>query len=348
MENKEKNAKAKETLGNIWQKTQDVSKKAAGEISKGAKMISEKAKKDAYERRMKKYNPLFWEEFSSSEFKIPNIIKIVDEVIRKDIDVCEGAMGWIAVENDNGVLYLYDEFVEQSNIEFLPTPDCNQIYYMDRFNRNRFIQVDCIFERAHNEKIAELEQISYSLGAKSCLIEISESDRSKYAKNTQNSTAKSSDRSAQIKDNSFGSKENISVESSEEVFGESSSSRSGTARTYFEGSRDPIHPDLKWFRNDENILGLIKMRCSGSNGIISRKLTLSGSTSATMSHSTALTIDVLLEESVNVKKVKANNRDSFKRSATMIKKAENESNRLLIFDHRMIFHDKSILTRLKI
>ena len=47
MENKEKNVKTKETLGNIWHKTQDVSKKAAGEISKGAKIISEKAKRDA-------------------------------------------------------------------------------------------------------------------------------------------------------------------------------------------------------------------------------------------------------------------------------------------------------------
>ena len=332
MENKEKNVKTKETLGNIWHKTQDVSKKAAGEISKGAKIISEKAKRDAYERRKKKYNPLFWDEFSSPEFKIPNIIKIVDEVVRKDIDVCEGAMGWISIENDNGVLYLYDEFVEQSKIEFLPTPDCNQIYYMDRFNRNRFIQVDCIFERAHNEKIAELEQIAYSLGAKSCLIEISESDKSKYEEGTTNSTARASDKSAKFKGYEFGGKENVSVESSENVLRESSSSRSGTARTYFEGSREPVQPDLKWFKKDENILGLIKMRCSGNNGIISRKLKLSGSTSATMSHSTALTIDLLLEESINIKKAKANNRDSFKRSATMIKKAENESNRLMIFD----------------
>lgn len=79
---------------------------------------------------MKKYNPLFPEEYNSDDFHVPNIICIVDDAVRRDIDVCQGAIGWRENKKDTEVLFLYDEFVEKSGLKFVPAPVCDEIYYI--------------------------------------------------------------------------------------------------------------------------------------------------------------------------------------------------------------------------
>ena len=150
------------------------SKVLADGIAKGTKDFSEKAKIDSYNRRMKKYNPLFVEEYNSPEFFVPNIISIVDDAVRRDIDVCKGAISWRENKKGTEVLFLYDEFVEKSGLKFIPAPQCDEIYYVDTFDRKCFVKLDYIFQKTHQEKLAELEHIAYALGAKSCSIEIEE------------------------------------------------------------------------------------------------------------------------------------------------------------------------------
>lgn len=67
-------------------------KKAIG-VQNSVKDIMNKTKSDNYLRRLKKYNPLFLEQYQNEGFNIPNMIMIVDDAIRRDIDVCEGAIG---------------------------------------------------------------------------------------------------------------------------------------------------------------------------------------------------------------------------------------------------------------
>ena len=62
---------------------------------------------------------------------------------------------------------------------------------------------------------------------------------------------------------------------------------------YFEGNTVPVKPKLKWFKYDDNINNLIKMRCSGSNAIKHQQLTFRGSASATMSEKSAIAIDAI-------------------------------------------------------
>ena len=91
--------KVMETGTGILQKTTDISKKTAGVLKESAKTISEKTKKDSYLRRLKKYNPLFLEQYKSEDYHIPNMIMIVDDAVRRGIDVCEGAIGWTNKEH---------------------------------------------------------------------------------------------------------------------------------------------------------------------------------------------------------------------------------------------------------
>lgn len=305
------------------QKTADFGKKAADGMQKGAKAFSEKMKQDSYERRKKKYNPITMREFKSKSFNLPNIIKIVDDAVRRDIDVCEGAIGWLDKENETEVLYLYDEAVANSGIEFLPTVGCDQIYYVDHFDRSKFIQVESIFERSHSERLAELERIAYSLGAKSCLIEIEYADAESLS--TSRSAGLTHSFSTKIKNDENGGKSeneqkiSVGIDNSRSL----SNHRSGKARTYFSGNAEPIRPELKWFAKDESIKGLIEMRCSSSNSIRSRTLVLEGSTSATMSYHIACSIDGLLKQGATRK---------IQSKFSMATKAIRENSSKLIFD----------------
>lgn len=275
MESKEKQKKFFESMSGAIQKATDISKKAVDEVQKSAKVLSEKAKNDSYTRRMKKYNPLFPDMFRSKAFNLPNMIAIADDAVRRDIDVCEGAIGWISLEKDIEVLHLYDEAVKDSGICFLPHAECNAIYYVDNFDRSQFIRVDCIFGRAHDEKLAELKYIAHSLGAKTCSIETEESSFEK--KSMQSNISQAIGKYASQVSNSGSS--------------EKGENRRGRVIAEFEGNNTPKRPKLKWFANDENIKKLIEMRCTNRNSIKSEVLELEGASSATMSQKTATAIN---------------------------------------------------------
>ena len=294
MENNEN--KSKKTFADFMNKATEISKKTAGKLQEDAETFSEQTKKSLYEQRMKKYNPLFAETFCSEQFRLPNVIEIVDDVVRRGIDVCEGSIGWTDKINDVEILHLYDEWVKESKIQFLPLAKCDAVYCVDPFDKKKFINVNSAFERTTSEKLAELENIAYCLGAKSCSIEIAET-------NTQLDNAR-------LK---MSAKSNLDISS----FSNQRDKQGGKNVSYFEGNNTPTRPTLKWFAYDDNITGLIEMRCSGNNSIKSKVLELNCSSSVTMSQKAALAIDKIL-------KVKA--------SMSMEKKSIQEHCSKLIFE----------------
>ncbi|MBR2070043.1 MAG: hypothetical protein IJ981_01315 [Clostridia bacterium] len=271
--------KKNELITSIVNKATNASIKTAEEVKKGVKLFSEQTKKTIIEQRVKKYNPLFKEKFKSKEFKLPNIIEIVDDAVRRDIDVCEGAIGWTDKINGVEVLHLYDEFIKESKITFVPFDKCDAVYCVDSFSKNRFINVNNIFELTTNEKLAELEHIAYCLGAKTCSIEILESNE-QAAGTTTKVSVKGSYPAGNIEANA--STKNMNKNAGKNI-------------SYFEGNAMPKMPTLKWFGYDDNIKGLIDMRCSGNNTIKSKVLELSCSSSATMSQKTAIAIDKMIK-----------------------------------------------------
>lgn len=275
--------KGAEAVSNALHKTSELSKKVSSEVQKTAKGISDKTKNDSYLRKMKKYNPLFPDKYFSEDFNLPNMIVIVDDAVRRGIDVCEGAIGWLNNENGVEVMYLYDEFVNDSGINFIPAVICDAVYYVDRFDRNRFIQTDCLFSKAHEERLAELKYIAYSLGAKKFSVELSESNIEKTSAHTKAESKLSG------KIHGISSSTSSSTEQSTSSL--SNSQRLGKIEAEFEGSQEILRPELKWFAHDNNIKNLIEMRCKKTNTIKSETLILEGSASATMAKKTACAID---------------------------------------------------------
>lgn len=277
-DNKKMKNKAKDLLASTVKKLSNIAKKTADEVQKGAASLSEQSKKSRQELQLKKYNPLTASEFKNKDFKLPNIIEIVDDAVRRKVAVCEGAIGWRDEQKGVEILHLYDEYVEESGLIFVPVARCDNVYCVDNFNKNQFVNTNYIFGKTNEEKLAELAQIAHSLGAKKCSIEILESSKES---NSASTAIKSSD------------KKGPSLESTAELRNFSKSS--GKRILCFDGSVKPIKPKLKWFAHDDNIKGLIDMRCSENNSIKATTLELDGSCSATMSRKTACAIDKLLK-----------------------------------------------------
>lgn len=285
--------KGVEAVNSFLHKTTDAGKKAIIAVQEGSVALSEKAKQDSYARRVKKYNPLFPDEFYSESFCIPNMIMIVDDAVRRGIDVCEGSIGWRSNQNGMEVLHLYDEAVAMSGIRFVPAVTCDAVYYVDSFDRNCYIRTDCIFDRAHNERMAELKHIAHMLGAKSCSIELSENtNQINTASRKHNFSENASVKSVDI--------------SSNEEYQQSSTSQndskwSGRITSEFKGSDTPRRPKLKWFAHDETIKRLIDARCKDINALTCETIELFGSSSATMSQNTACAIDGAISKIGGVK-----------------------------------------------
>ena len=154
---------------------------------------------------------------------------------------------------------------------------------MDHFDPKRYINIDYIFSKAHEERLAELEYIAYSHGAKTCSVEIVESQMEVNIDKRKFDAFKG----APVNGVKVKSEEKMERDLSYS----NSSQRSGRTKTKFKGNDSPVRPTLKWFAHDDNIKKLIDMRCSDSNAIESRVLELQGSSSATMSQKTAVAID---------------------------------------------------------
>lgn len=269
---------AKDKLSSIWQKTSDISKKAVDDVQKKAKEIAEDTKKSIQEQQLKKYTPVTLKELKSKKFATPGLIEIVEDNTKRNIITDTEAVGWIDTVKDVTVLHLYHAYVGKSGLTFFPSAKINVIYCEDNFDDKQYINSENIFDKATEEKLAELENIAYMLGAKSCSVEIVDLVAEKQTSSIF----------ASAKLNNFTGEASNSIGASNQRM------KSGKTVTNFSGNNEPKRPELKWFANDNNILSLIEMRCSDRNSIKSRKLELKGSMSATMSIKLACTIDGML------------------------------------------------------
>lgn len=276
-----KKVKGAEKVGDAINLVADVSKGAAKIAKSGALELIKRAAEEREKSMKKKLNPVFLEEYQMQGFNIPNMIMIVDDAVRKNIEYCAGAMGWRNMVKGVEVFHLYDEDINNSQIKFVPAAVCDSLYYVDPNDRNRYINLDYYFETTQESKLAELQHIAFSLGAKSYSVEMKDSHKKSEAKK----------HSASAKAKKSGVQATASEERSFNVNTETRNQ--SVAYAVFAGERQPVHPTLKWFIHDDNIKNLIAMRCQGdgSSTVQSYSIELSGSRFSSMSASTAAKID---------------------------------------------------------
>lgn len=276
--------KSAERVGNAIGKAAEIGKKAVDNTKAGAQSLANKAQEESVKAQIKKYNPVFPDQYSEPGFGLSNLIRIVDDVVRKDIEVCKGAIGWKSQENGVEVFHLYDETVTFSGLHFIPAAVCDAVYYVDVHDRSRFIRLECYFEKMQESKLAELQHIAFSLGAKKYSVEIYDTSSEK-----RNSKQKGSLRGKAGAGTASASRErNLTVENE--------TRRESVAYAEFAGDMKPAQPVLRWFAHDDNIRNLIHMRCSdeGQNVMKTYNIEFKGTDFATMGVSTAAKIDAAI------------------------------------------------------
>lgn len=259
---------------------------AAGIAGEKVQAVADAIQEGAYELKKNKYNPVFPDDYFSPDYDRPNMIVLVDEDMRKGIDVCEGAMGWFSKEGDLEVLHLYMKDIGRSGVGFHPSPVLGAVYYVDPFNSKRFIKIDDYFETAKKDRMTELREIARALGAKKCSIELIEEEKSsKRAQAKANGSFK--------KGMPGRANGNVKVGCSSANCGKNKNRVVVT----FSGDADPEYPRLEWFAHDSEVHFLINARLggTGSNTMKNYQFSLETSSSETMSLDMAAKIDVALK-----------------------------------------------------
>ncbi len=264
-------------------KAGDASMKVLATVQEKAQDLSEQQQIKNYEARMRKYNPLFEDEYNSANFKLSNVIIITDAFTRKNKDVYEGAIAYRTIDEDEDVeiLHLFDDELSKFDIEFVPNAMCNSVYFVDPHDSHRYINIDMFFSITHEEKLAELQHIAYSLGASRYWVEIVDVELE-----SQTSKAKIG----------AGLKGRGNVEATSETVNSSKRSTKAAAEAVFTGKRKPVEPTLCWYIHDRNVQNLIKMRCSGKNkdDITNYTIELNSAVSASMSRNTAMKVQAAI------------------------------------------------------
>ena len=264
---------------------------------------------------LKKYRPVFPGEYMSDSFSIPNMIVISTDTDRRDIEVCRGAIGWMETAKNTDILFLHENFVADSGLSFIPVANTDTVYYVDNFDRNRYIKLDSYFDIMQSSKLAELEHIAFSLGAKRYTIEEVNSTKGIAA------ARKKAAEKIGIHIGPGKKEQNVSAHIEKESV--SMSNRMARKSAEFSGGSEPVYPNLRWFRHDDNINNLIDMRLSGrikNNDMKRYSIDLEGSDYSSISSSAAAKIDTVVSK-LNI----GGNYD-------ISEQCKNESSHKLVFD----------------
>lgn len=300
--------KSKEALLGMVQGTVDFGKKIVSTAKESSLARAERKKAEAIEKDLKKYNPLFLEDLEQKAFHLPAVIVVADDIERRDIEVCKGAIGWRSSENGTEILWIYDKDTDILGVKFIPAKQHKGIYHVDQFDPSRYILASQIFSKAQDEKIAELERIAACLGAKKYIIDIQEYSQSN---NQQNQKGNIGSVFKGFKANASMEENRMANELTKNTFHTESKLR---------GSFWPKRPELKWFAHTDTILELIDNRCNNRNAVKTKTLQISGSSIAAMTTDVALSIDAAVEKM-----------GSLKAESTMTAKAASEYHSTLYF-----------------
>lgn len=235
-----------------------VAKGAAGMAVAGAKAVVDVAQKGIENLNEFIYKPVFPDEYNSPDYKIPKMIVIKDEASRKGIDVCKGAIGWADKIGELEALCMSDDWAKTCGLSFMPTLTLDTAYYVHPFDSSKYVRVEDYITTMKKDMNAELADVAYCLGAKSCKIERTEKKSKSFHVKGHN---KNSGSAPLLVDGvpvqaSLEDKEKASFE-----YTDGSEWHESFQQT-FAGEAKASAPELRWYKDDSSINQLIKTRCS--------------------------------------------------------------------------------------
>ena len=115
---------------------------------------------------LKSLRPIFEDDLDSPEFALSKIIRVADiDKKHAESEVCNGSIGYISEHKDVRILNIYTDKADMYGITYYPDRD-SEIYYVDPFDRDRYVALDDYFHYLKVARVNELQRIAQDLGAK--------------------------------------------------------------------------------------------------------------------------------------------------------------------------------------
>ena len=267
------------------------------------KMQAENRRKADFEQ----LKPLFAEEIEQPEFSLPKLIMVSEiDKLHAENEVCKGSIGFRTVQDDMTAITIFHDHIDDFGLTFYPE-QANGPYFVDPCDRDHYISLDEYFLYLKQQRVTELYRIAQTLGAKHFKVT--------YKERTASSSSLKVDVTAGVKavPAKVDTKENHSVSNSEMT------AISIEAEMKFPG-HTPQRPELKYLRNDINILNLIEMRMDPLSPLQHQRFNIEMINSSGIKVRDAVKIDAMLKmmkTSVNV---------------NVVSEAQNEARRVLEYE----------------
>lgn len=199
----------------------------------------------------------------------------------EESEVCKGAIGHYETKTKGlKVLFIYKDYIDRFNLNFYPNNNTG-FYYIFPTQNNTFIQLDQYFLTVKDEKVAELHDIAYKIGAKKFTI--------KYMEETKQLISKEYDFNAKGKVKGVKGTANAKSKQKDKEYALLSIEDEGK----FHNS-NRIRPNLFYFKDNKKITTLIEAALN--NHAESEHFKIEFNSSSSMSKDMAAKIDVTLKK----------------------------------------------------
>ncbi len=272
-------------------------------VSKNQAAQEESRRKSDLER----LKPLFPEDLQQAEFVLPKIICIAEiDKPHAENQVCKNSIGFRTILDDLSIITIFTDHVNDFDLSFYPEPE-NDVFYVDPCDRDRYISLDDYFPYMKMQRVAELQLIAQSLGAKHFRV-VSKEKNESHSSNSVDVNA--SARTALAKAN---------VEADHNYSNSSMSSLCIEAEMRFPGHA-PILPEVHYLKNEINVVNLIKMRMDPLSPLQHQHFNIEMCNSSGIKVKDAVKIDAALKAM------------KFSANTTIISDAQNEARRILEYE----------------
>lgn len=256
---------------------------------------------------LERLKPMFQEDFKEDEFVLPKMIRVaeIDKAHAESL-ACKGSVGYKTVMDDTSMVTIFRNFIDTLGLTFYPELD-NGVYYVDPCDRDHYIALEDYFSFMKMQRVAELQRIAQSLGAKHFRV----SSREK----TETVSSNSIDAAASVK--AIGQSGGAGY--SHNAANSSMTSMSIEAEMRFPG-HDPIRPELHYLKKEINVINLIEMRMDPLSPLQHQHITIEMINSSGLKVKDAAKIDAMFKAI----KLSAN--------TSIVSEAQNEAKRILEYD----------------
>ena len=261
-------------------------KKAAAAAKENAKQGGEQLGSwlDQTKRDMelKSLRPIFEEDLNSPEFAMTKMIRVAQmDKKHAESEVCKGSIGYMSEQKGVTVVNIYADKADLYGLTYYPDRD-SEIYYVDPFDRDRYVALDDYFHYLKVARVNELQRIAQDLGATHFRVTYKEDLRTEM-ENHQKGGLKAVHKNL---------KANEAAEVEHSISEKNSSTIEIAAEMECIG-HEPRRPTLEYFKNDPQIKNLIDLRLN-DNTLTHQVYTLNLSNSCGVKIKDALKIDAAL------------------------------------------------------